>query len=117
MARAVTAQVLDTQRARYDELLSRLAARRSTTHFAHAAVSLLSGLIFSGAAGKLYWDTEELYLWAVAGFAALGLALVAYSMTRWVLGRRALAWELGEFEKLKALRRELRLDDPSALLP
>lgn len=117
MARAVTTMEATNLRTQHDDLLARLASRQSTLHFAHAAVSGFISLILLGAAGKLWWDFSEVDPeWAIAS-GALGLAVMIYSLTRYVLGKRTLARELADLEKLKTLRRELGVDDPAAMLP
>ncbi len=107
-----------SSRAELDTLQARLASRASITHFAHASVALLLGLIASGAAGKAFWDLmkRDMSDYAVP-IMALAALLFAYGGVRYVLGRRALAVELVDFDQLKILRSSLRLDDPSALLP
>ena len=85
-------------------------------HFAHCGASLLAAIIFAGAAGKLFWDSNK-FPWLGWIATALTLFLVAYSVRNYRKGQRALTSELKEFEDLKALRRMLSLDDPSALLP
>ncbi len=106
----------DAQR-QLEQVQGELAARRSTLHFAHAAVSLVVGLLLAGATGKFFWDMpEEKQLFGLPGVAAIAVLLV-YAAVRYRRGMQALDSELSRFETLKALRRELRLDDPSALLP
>ena len=100
-----------------ERLQSQLASRKSITHFAHSAVSFVIALILSGAAGKLFWDLEEekhVWAWEVA---LIAVSIGGYALTRYLTGRKLLAVELQRFEALKALRRTLKLDDPSALLP
>ncbi len=104
-------------RAEYDATLNSVHTRRSTLHFAHAAICLLIGLIGSATAGKLWWDAEELFIELAIGVGVASLCVLAYSIVRYVLGRKALSFELPAFEKLKRLRQALGLDDPRALLP
>ena len=104
-------------RAEYDAVLARVGSRKSTMHFAQAAVTTFVGLILSGAAGKMAWDFGELHLGWTALVAGVGLFLLGYAAVQVVLGRKALTGELTDFEKLQALRLELRLDDPRALFP
>lgn len=99
-----------------EALQRELEARMSTFHFAHAAVSLGVGLVLAGGAGKLFWDSIRLPLLGVAA-AAISLGCLGYSLFRYARGQSCLRVELERFESLKALRRSLRLDDPSALLP
>ncbi len=103
-------------RAELDRLQESLATRGSTTCFAQFAVGLMVAIIFAGASGKLFWDSVRTPLLALAGtLVALGLA--AFAVSRYLRGKRLLAEELAQFERMEGLRRELRLDDPSALLP
>ena len=104
------------QQAQLERLQAELSTRQSTLLFARAGVATMVGLIFGGASVKLFIDSAKVpYLGFVATAVALGLfAFAAVSFAR---GRRALRQELARFEELKALRRALRLDDPSALLP
>lgn len=104
-------------RAEHDQLMARLSTRRSTEHFAHAAVSTFIGLILAGAAGKLFWDTQLKFVeWVLVG-AVVGVGLLLYALGRYLKGRWTLAAEHREFERLSALRRALGIDDPSSLLP
>jgi hypothetical protein len=104
------------QRAELERLQAGLATRKSIRHFAHSAVSLVIALIMAGATIKLFVDSAKV---PYVGFAAAGLTLglIAYSLTQLLKGRRHLADELERFASLEALRRALRLDDPSQLLP
>lgn len=108
----------DTQdlRARLDQLQESLSVRQSTTHFAHAGVSTIVALLVGGAAGKLFYDSlrTPLLAWAAA---LLSLGLLVYAFSRYRLGREVLAEELKRYESMLELRRQLRLDDPAALLP
>lgn len=114
MSRAVTDRT--SLRAEHDVMLRALSARRSIFHFAHAAVSLFVALIVGGAAFKLSIDLE--YAWAPSLVApALVVSGLAggYGLVRLVLGARHLRDESAAFDRLKALRRELSLDElPSA---
>ncbi|MEW5739043.1 MAG: hypothetical protein AB1938_08955 [Myxococcota bacterium] len=104
-------------RAEHDLLMSKLSTRRSTGHFAHAAITTFVGLIFAGAAGKLFWDEPDLYLeWSI-GAAVLGVGLIVYGLVQYVRGKSALGREEREFQRLSALRRALGIDDPAAMLP
>jgi hypothetical protein len=103
-------------RAELERLQSELSDRRSIVHFARAAVAVTVSLIFACAAGKLFWDSAKVpYL----GFAAVALALAAalYSLSQHRRAKRLHAQENERFRSLQALRRTLKLDDPSALLP
>jgi hypothetical protein len=103
-------------RARLDELQASLATRQSTTHFAHAFVSTIAASLLGGAAGKLFFDSlrTPVLAWAVA---AASVGLLVYAFRRYRRGRQVLAEELKRYATLLELRRQLRLDDPSALLP
>jgi hypothetical protein len=99
-----------------ERLQTALSTRQSTYHFAHAGVALMASLIFGIATGKLLWDSTKLPYLAVLG-AVVTLGLVVYGVARYRKGRTVLADELVRYETLLELRRQLRLDDPSALLP
>ena len=114
----VRAALDDQQLARQqlERLQKELEARESTIHFAHAGVSLLFALILAASAVKLFWDSVRLPILGI--LAALSSAtLMVYSLRRYLRGQRALKWELQRYELLRALRRSLHIDDPSALLP
>lgn len=96
-----------------------LASRRSILHFAHFSVATILGLIGSGTTSKLLWDlhlkpSTEVFILPVA---LLSGALFIYGFIRYLYGRRALKKELVSFAQLQVLRRQLNLEDPSALLP
>ena len=98
-------------------LQGELAERVSTLHFAHAAIALVLALIAAGGTGKLFWDLPAGKLHLGIPAVLFTLLLVAYSLVRYLRGRKVLGVELQRFEALKALRRTLNLDNPSALLP
>ncbi|MBL8924080.1 MAG: hypothetical protein JNJ54_34805 [Myxococcaceae bacterium] len=105
-------------RAEHDAMLARLSIRASTLHFAHCAVSFFVGCLLGGAAVKLSLDTE--LAWApslVLPAAALAIIAALYAVVRLALGLRVLRGEERDFERLQALRAQLKLDDPAALLP
>lgn len=106
------------QRERLERLQGELATRRSTTYFARGAVTLMIGLIVSGAGAKLHHDAIE-RTGELLGYGVLGLAglFVLYALSQFFLGRAVLKTELTRLEELQRLRRELKLDDPSSLLP
>jgi len=108
---------LDASQQEYEQLSSRLATRRSTGQFARTAYGLVTAVVVAGTAGKLFWDTATKYLWIPVLPTLLTLGLVIYSVRRYLNGKRELARELAEYEKLQALRQSLKLDDPDALLP
>lgn len=104
-------------RSEYDATLSSVSSRRSTPHFAHAAVSFFLCFIFSVTTGKLWWDHQSEYAALTAALGTLSFGLLAYSLVRYLLGRRALVFELQAYRRLRHLRGELGLDDPRAMLP
>ncbi|MCI0573089.1 MAG: hypothetical protein L0Y66_20280 [Myxococcaceae bacterium] len=100
----------------HEKLQAELASRQSTVHFAHAGVSLVWAMLIAGAAIKLFVDSARVpYLAWAATLATVGLT--TYALVRFRRAREALRDELVRFEQLKALRRQLKVDDPSALLP
>lgn len=102
-------------RAEHDATLSRLSYRKSTSHFAHTAVSLFVAAITGAASWRLSVDVE--LVWApqlVVPATIVSVSVAIYGLVRLVLGRRTLADEVREFERLKALRHELKLDEPPA---
>lgn len=100
-----------------ETLQAALASRKSILHLAHAVVSILLAGIAGGAVARMFWDdASERSILAVPMAVMTGL-LVCYALVRWVLGRRVLKDERRRFETLMALRRELKVDDPSQLLP
>lgn len=99
-----------------ERLQEALSTRQSTLHFAHAGVSLIVALIFGGATAKLFWDSARAPHVAWLGL-ALTVGLAIYSLVRYRRGRTVLADELVRYETMLELRRRLRLDDPTALLP
>jgi len=103
-------------RSQLERLQESLATRQSILHFAHTGVSFIIAMLVAGAAAKLFWDSARMPVVAFAG-AAVSLGLVVYSLSRYSKGRRAMAEELKGFEELLELRRQLKLDNPSQLLP
>jgi hypothetical protein len=104
-------------RAQHDALLTRLSVRASTFHFAHAAVALFLSTIFGGAAWKLSLDVE--YAWApslVLPAAIVSALAFVYGVTRLAMGRSVLTGEVREFEQLRALRSQLKLDEPNTFV-
>ena len=96
-----------------------LASRQSVLHFAHSAVSTILALIAAGTTAKMVWDLDirpesEIFVYPVAAFSA---GCFLYGFVRYLFGRAALKKELVSFAQLQALRRQLNLEDPSALLP
>src|SRR5262249_54439324 len=95
-----------------------LASRASTVHFAHAGVSTVAALIFSGASAKLFWDARNSLQFGLGVMAAaLAFGLLSYAAFRYTRGRRLMREELDRYALFQALRRRLGLDDPSVLLP
>ncbi len=86
-------------------------------HFAHAAISLFIGVIGWATAGKLWFDFADEYGVPTMVLGAVATAVVIYAFIRYLLGRKALGFELIAFTKLQRLRGELGFDDPRALLP
>jgi len=104
----------DALRAEHDAVLSHLSTRDSTHQFAHGAVSLFVSISLFGTAGKLWWDYSiENPEWAAVA-AALGVACVAYSLTRFVLGARAYGRERTQVTRLLDLRKTLGVDAPAS---
>ncbi len=102
--------------AELERLQKELESRHSISHFARAGVSTLGALIFGSAAAKLFHDSVR---FPILGLLAtvLFLALAGYALRQYLRGKRILRVELERFESLKALRRRLRIDDPSIQLP
>ncbi|MFN0061775.1 MAG: hypothetical protein ACKVPX_04570 [Myxococcaceae bacterium] len=105
-------------RARLETIQSELSARQSTVHFARCGVAFLVAIILSGAAGKLAWDARGVLVMSLS-FVVAGLACLAsaYAVVQYRKGKSRLEEELVRFKTLEGLRRRLKLDDPSALLP
>ncbi|NVJ07339.1 hypothetical protein HUW63_19105 [Myxococcus sp. AM001] len=103
-------------RARLDQLQASLSTRESTTRFARAGVATVIALLVGGASGKLFYDSlrTPLLAWAAA---LVSVSLLVYAFISYRTGRKVLVDELKQYESMLALRSELRLDDPSALLP
>jgi TRAP-type C4-dicarboxylate transport system permease small subunit len=107
---------LITLRAEHDATLSQLSQRKSTLHFAHTAVSLFLAAIMCGAAIKLAIDVE--LEWAphlVLPVSIVSVLAAIYGVGRLLVGLRKLGTEVQGFERLKALRHELKLDEPPSL--
>ena len=112
----VNAQNPEELRSQLERLQESLATRQSILHFAHTGVSFIVAMLLAGAAAKLFWDSARV---PVVAFAAtmVSLGLVAYGLSHYGKGRRAMAQELERFAALLELRRQLKLDNPSQLLP
>jgi hypothetical protein len=98
-----------------ERLQKQLESRNSINCFAQAGVSFLAALMLACASAKLFWDSVRV---PILGFvtAAVSLTLTGYAISRYLKGRKMLKQELAQFESLKALRRTLRIDDPSPQL-
>jgi hypothetical protein len=106
---------LEEATAELERLQKQLESRDSISCFAHSGVSFLAALILACASAKLFWDSVRV---PILGFvtAAVSLILTGYAVRRYLKGRKMLKQELAQFESLKALRRVLCIDDPSAQL-
>jgi len=113
---ASAAPDLSQQREELARLQQGLASRDSTLHFAHAGVSVLASLILFGATAKMIWDAGKLWILPLAS-GLVGLGLVTYALVRFVKGKATYRDEMVRFERMMAIRRDLKLDDPAALLP
>jgi hypothetical protein len=108
----------DERRRELDRLQAQVASRTSIVHLAHGAVSTLFALMILALAGLFEWGKNVRDVTAYAPPVALaGLALLLYAASRYVLAYRAHLREVVIFAELQSLRRELRLEDPSVLLP
>jgi predicted membrane-bound spermidine synthase len=112
----VNAESEQELKAQFERLQERLSSRQSTLHFAHAGVSTIAALILGGAAAKLFWDSLRTPKLAFV-VTALAVGLLVYAVVHFRKARALLADELKQYDLLLELRRRLRLDDPSALLP
>ena len=99
-----------------ERLQKKLEVRQSTMHFAHSGIALLAAVILAGVAAKLFWDSLRPPPLGIAS-ALISAVLLLYGTYRYVTGSRFLKEELRNYELLRALRRSLNIDDPSALLP
>jgi hypothetical protein len=110
--------VNDERRRELDRLQDQIATRLSITHFARGAVATIFSLMIYGLAALFEWGKNGRdvtpYALPVAGVASL---LMLFALSRFWLGYRAHLREVVLFAELKSLRRELKLEDPSALLP
>jgi hypothetical protein len=103
-------------RSQLERLQESLAARQSVLHFAHTGVSLIVAMLLAGAAAKLFWDSVRVP-WVAFLAAGVSLGLAFYALSHYTRGRKALAEELKRYADLLELRRQLKLDNPSQLLP
>lgn len=108
----------DERRRELDRLQAQIATRLSITHLARGSVATIFSLMIYGLAGLFEWGKnvhdEAPYALPVAGVASL---LMLFALSRFWLGYRAHLREVVLFAELQSLRRELKLEDPSALLP
>jgi hypothetical protein len=100
-----------------EKLQSELSSRQSVVHFARTGVAMFLAAIVAGAAGKQCWDLPEGKLYLALPAIVLALSLLTYSLVHYVKGKRCRAVEQKRFGHMMNLRRALKLDDPSALLP
>lgn len=105
-----------SQREELARLQQGLASRDSTVHFAHAGVSVLASLLLFGATAKMIWDAGKLWILPLAS-GAVALGLVTYALVRFFKGKATYRDEMVRYERMMAIRRDLKLDDPAALLP
>lgn len=107
------------RRRELDRLQDQIASRNSIVHLAHGAVSTLFALMILALAGLFEWGKNNVRdLTGFAPWVAIaGSALMLYALSRYVLAYRAHLREVVIFAALQSLRRELKLEDPSALLP
>jgi len=113
---ASAAPDLSQQREELARLQHGLSSRDSTVHFAHAGVSILASLLLFGATAKMLWDARKLWILPFAS-GSLALGLVAYALVRLLKGKATYRDEMVRYERMMAIRRDLKLDDPAALLP
>jgi hypothetical protein len=101
-----------------ERLQAQIATRLSITHLARGAVATVFSLMIYGAAALFEWGKNTIdvapYALPVAGVAS---ALFLFALSRFWLGYRAHLREVVLFAQVQSLRRELKLEDPSALLP
>lgn len=99
-------------RAEHDVVLSSLATRQSTLHFAHSAVSGLLTIALAGTAGKLWWDWSTIHPEWFLCCIAVACLVAAYSLVHLALGSRANGKERIQLKRLVELRKSLELDGP-----
>ena len=96
-------------RAEHDDLARKLATRRSIDHVRRGAWAAFLLVITGGLAGKLAWDR-----WASTHPRAFKgppvLVHLALAASAFVRARRLMRQEDRDFERLRALRRELGLE-------
>lgn len=102
-------------RAEHDAVLSSLATRGSTKHFANAAVSVFFSLMLGGTTAKLWWDGQRPD-WTMAAGASTALVL-GYAAVRVALGVLAHKKERVQLTRLRALRASLGVDAPASFTP
>lgn len=102
---------------KHAELQSQLRVRKSVAHFAHAAVSILVGLLAAGVAGRLCWDYEVEEIPLLMAVVGISVGALVYGFVRWFLAKQAVTRETHMFEELKTLRQTLGIEDPQLFLP
>lgn len=102
-------------RAEHDAVLSSLATRGSTKHFANAAVSVFVALMLGGTTARLWWGGQRPDWTMLAG--ASTLLVLAYAAVRIGLGARAHKKERVQLVRLRELRAALGVDAPASLAP
>ena len=109
---------MDDRRRELDRLQAQIASRTSIVHLAHGAVATLLSLMVYGLAALFEWGKEARDKVEFAPPVALAAsAVMLYAVYRYVLAYRAHLREVVIFTEMQSLRRELKLEDPSALLP
>ncbi|HEY8212323.1 MAG TPA: hypothetical protein VIG99_32795 [Myxococcaceae bacterium] len=109
----------EERRRELDRLQAQIATRASITHLARGAVSTIFALMIYGMAGLFEWGKDNVFNAAPYALpvAVAASALMIFALSRFWLGYRAHLREVVLFAELQSLRRELKLEDPSMLLP
>ena len=109
----------DERRRELDRLQAQIATRLSITHLARGAVATIFALMIYGLAALFEWgkNTPRDVMPYALPVAVAASALMLFALSRFWLGYRAHLREVVLFAELQSLRRELKLEDPSALLP
>lgn len=102
-------------RTEHDAVLSSLATRGSTKHFANAAVSVFVALMLGGTTARLWWEGQRPDWTMLAG--CLTLLVLAYAALRLGLGTGAHKKERVQLGRLRELRAALGVDAPAPLKP
>jgi len=109
--------VNDERRRELDRLQAQIATRLSITHLARGAVSTIFSLMIFGLAGLFEWGKTPRTVPYALPIAVAASLLLLFALSRFWLGYRAHLREVVLFAELQSLRRELKLEDPSMLLP